>query len=476
MFRKKIRMFLLLAITLVGSIVGIKNVSAATDGIKAGKYVDGPYYYEHTRGSSAFYEQSQFIVRKSDGAWVYCVQPFVHIADNNTYDVTTEDLAAVANISQSNWKTIERIAYYGYGYVANGYDHSAEKWWAAAQMLIWQYADPNVQSYFTSSLHGARNDNILRAEMNEIMNLVNNHTITPNLNGLPSEMIIGDSITINDSNGVLASNYNIADVSNGSVNKNGNSLTITATNVGTISFKLQNLGNRYGEPVRLYYASNSQNAVRRGNIDPINLNLNIKVYGGKVTTDKTDYDTFTNEPQGEASLAGAEYGVYKEDGTKVATITTDATGKATSDYLPSLGRFYLLEEKASTGYQLVESNIENLIYEIRGRQVMLDSDLAKLFNYSTKDLNRNVKNNFERFSMNYYFQLTLEEVNILSSRSQNFTLNKSGNLRGYNLKYLPYVFTKHGVLILVGILKSDIEVKNDLRKVSRKNFFNIIQL
>lgn len=126
--------------------------------------------------------------------------------------------------------------------------------------------------------------------------------------------------------------------------------------------------------------------------------------------------------------------------------------------------------------QLVESNIENLIYEIRGCKVMLDSDLAKLFNYSTRDLNRNVKNNFERFSMNYYFQLTLEEVNILSSRSQNFTLNKSGNLRGYILKYLPYVFTKHGVLILVGILKSDIEVKNDLRKVSRKNFFNIIQL
>ena len=74
------------------------------------------------------------------------------------------------------------------------------------------------------------------------------------------------------------------------------------------------------------------------------------------------------------------------------------------------------------------------------------------------------------------FILTFIEVNILSSRSQNFTLNKSGNLRGYILKYLPYVFTKHGVLILVGILKSDIEVKNDLRKVSRKNFFNIIQL
>lgn len=113
--------------------------------------------------------------------------------------------------------------------------------------------------------------------------------------------------------------------------------------------------------------------------------------------------------------------------------------------------------------QLVESNIENLIYEIREKQVMLDSDLAKLFNYSTKDLNRNVKNNLERFPTNYCFQLTLEKVNILSSRSQNFTLNKSGNLRGYNLKYLPYVFTEHGVVTMAGILKSDIAVKNNLK-------------
>ena len=57
---------------------------------------------------------------------------------------------------------------------------------------------------------------------------------------------------------------------------------------------------------------------------------------------------------------------------------------------------------------IVKENIkiENMIYEIRGKQVMLDSDLAFLFEYETKELNRNVKNNIERFSENYCFQLT----------------------------------------------------------------------
>ena len=385
MFRKKIRMLLFLAITLIGSIAGIKNVSAATDGIRAGKYVDGPYHYNHVRGSSQFWEQSQFIVRTSDGAWVYCVQPFVKIT-GSTYQVTTEDLSAVANISYDNWKRIEKLAYYGYGYVENGYDHSAEKWYAATQMLIWQYADPSVQSFFSSASHSGRDDSILRAEMNEIEALVNAHTLAPRFDNAPSEMIIGNTITVNDSNGVV-SNFNIENVNGGTVSKNGNSLNITANQVGTLSFDLTRSGNRYGEPVRLYYAVDSQNAMRRGNIDPIRTRFNINVLGGKVTVHKTDEDTYTNKPQGEATLEGAIYGVYKEDGTKVGTITTDAEGKVTSDYLPSLGKFYVLEEKASTGYQLdknkyyFEITKDNLYPEIQVFEKVInrDYDFTKVY-------------------------------------------------------------------------------------------------
>ena len=69
-------------------------------------------------------------------------------------------------------------------------------------------------------------------------------------------------------------------------------------------------------------------------------------------------------------------------------------------------------------------DIKNLIYTIRGKQVMLDSDVARLFKYQTKDLNRNVKNNIERFPEYYCFQLTEEEYESL--RCKNFTLNKNG--------------------------------------------------
>ena len=386
MFKKKIRMFLFLGITLFGTLLGINNVHAQTDSIGMGRYLSTPYYYNHTRGSSTFWEQARFIIRYSDNEWVYCVQPFFKIAENNRMEVTTEDLAAVANISYDNWKRIEKIAYYGYGYVENGYDHSDERWYAASQMLIWKLADPNVDSYFTSTLHGARDDSILAAEMNEINYLVDTHTTTPKLNNMPNEMVIGNTITVNDDAGVL-SRYDISDVVGGTVTKEGNSLKITATRVGTLSFSLNRLGNRYGEPVRLYYAVDSQNAVRRGNIDPIKIPKNITVYGGKVTPVKTDEDTNTQTPQGEATLEGAVYGIYKEDGTKVGTVSTGKNGRGTSDYLPSLGRFYLLEEKPSTGYQLDKNKyyfdvtLDNLNPEVQvfEKVINLDFDFTKVY-------------------------------------------------------------------------------------------------
>ena len=385
MFKNKLKLFIIFGLSIIGCLAGIKNVSAATDSVGVGDYLPGPYYYSHVRGSSEFWEQTRWIVRNSDGAWVYCVQPFARIT-STSYDVTTEDLNAVANISYENWKKIEKFAYYGYGYVENGYDHSDSRWYAATQMLIWKYADPSVDSFFTSSLHGARNDNILRAEMNEIEALANNHTKAPRFENIPEDMIISNTITINDSNGVL-SGFNIENVKGGTVSKNGNSLNITANEVGTLSFDLTRSGNRYGEPVRLYYAVDSQNVMRRGNIDPLRTRLNITVLGGTVTPRKTDEDTMTNVPQGEATLQGAVYGIYKEDGTKVGSVTTGEDGSVTSDYLPSLGKFYLLEETPSKGYQLdknkyyFELTVDNLYPEVQVFEKVInrDFDFTKVY-------------------------------------------------------------------------------------------------
>ncbi len=98
-------------------------------------------------------------------------------------------------------------------------------------------------------------------------------------------------------------------------------------------------------------------------------------------------------------------------------------------------------------------NIENLIYEIRGVQVMFDSDLAKLYECAngTKTINQAVKRHINRFPERFMFQLTEEEARCYS-RSQFGTLNR----RGYNIKYLPYVFTEQGVAMLATVIRTPV--------------------
>ena len=104
-----------------------------------------------------------------------------------------------------------------------------------------------------------------------------------------------------------------------------------------------------------------------------------------------------------------------------------------------------------------ELNIEDMIYEIRGEQVMLDYDLAKLYKCTngTKDINKAVKRNIERFPNDFYFQITEDEMGCIPSRFQTGTLNKVNNKRGFNIKYLPYAFTEQGVAMLASVLHTE---------------------
>ena len=108
-----------------------------------------------------------------------------------------------------------------------------------------------------------------------------------------------------------------------------------------------------------------------------------------------------------------------------------------------------------------KEKIENLIHEIRGKQVMLDSDLARLFGYETKNLNRQVQRNIERFPENYCFQLTQKEYRDL--RCQIVTSSLNNNYGGR--RYMPYAFTEHGITMLSGILKSEVAIKMSLKIV-----------
>jgi phage regulator Rha-like protein len=134
--------------------------------------------------------------------------------------------------------------------------------------------------------------------------------------------------------------------------------------------------------------------------------------------------------------------------------------------------------------------VESKIFLIRGKQVMVDRDLAELYGVETRVINQAVKRNLERFPEEFRFQLTLEEYDFLRSqfatskvekdrlRSQSVTLNngkdslrsqiatldeENDSLRGKHSKYLPYVFTEQGVAMLSAVLRSETAVQVSIR-------------
>ena len=104
--------------------------------------------------------------------------------------------------------------------------------------------------------------------------------------------------------------------------------------------------------------------------------------------------------------------------------------------------------------KVTEELIKAKTYEVRGYKVMLDFDLAKIYGYSTKAFNQQVKNNSERFASDFAFKLTKEEVNNL--RSKNLTSSWGGS------RYLPNAFTEQGIYMLMTILKGDLAVKQSI--------------
>ncbi len=99
--------------------------------------------------------------------------------------------------------------------------------------------------------------------------------------------------------------------------------------------------------------------------------------------------------------------------------------------------------------------IQNMIYTIRGKQVMVDSDLATLYQVTTKRLNEQVRRNKNRFPSEFMFRLTAEEYEYLRSH---FATSSEDNAHG-GRRYMPYVFTEQGIAMLSAVLKSDIAVE-----------------
>ena len=450
--KKKNIMYALISILFLSLFFGITNVHAEEytgEAIWPSEKISNIFIRKYRADGYIKYQQAAFIRRSEDNKFVYCLQPYVDI-DNNLpyYSIARSDYETYLNMTKDQWNRIALLAYYGYQYKDNGYDHTNNKWYAITQVMIWRTAEPTSRIVFTDTLNGNDLPNKFVDEIAEIENLVANHKVRPSFDMDNITVPLGQTITLTDTNGVL-NKYEVASTNKATATISGNTLSITSTGIGDSSVRLVKKSTYWsGTPV-VYFSNHSQNVMHVGSVDPIYADVNFKSIGGRVEIYKLDNDTKGSYPQGNATLGGAIYGIYNEKDEKVGEITTDNYGYGISDYLPTLGRFYAKEIKSSKGYELDDTKYyfdisENKLLvgiDVYEKVIKVDVDLFKVF--------ANAFTGMLKGEPNITFDIYLKNCNPrpeLKSRSANnmcyydsITTDKNGYAK-ITLPYGEYLF------------------------------------
>ena len=295
---------------------------------KGGDVIKNVFVLKVKENGEKEYKKGQFII-DSEGDYVYCLEPFVKVNNNSSYNKYTNNFAKYLGLSDELWEKINLISYYGYQYKDDTHNHMDPKWYYITQMLIWQNVSPKARFYFTDTFKGNVNSTLFVNEIKEIYNLVNNHYKIPEFD-VP-DTYIGDTLSIIDRNGVLKK---FAGSKN--VKINGNILTI----------KISDLSNKFtlkkgtNNKVFIFVSSDSQN-VLKGKMDvpvianydikglELKGNIKIKKYGEVIDGDKI-------------SLEGVIFALFDENKNYIKEATTDKDGKAIFDNLIK-GKYFIKE-------------------------------------------------------------------------------------------------------------------------------------
>ena len=304
-------------------IIDVKALS-----FKGGDVIKNVFVLKVKENGEKEYKKGQFII-DGEGDYVYCLEPFVKVNNNSSYNKYTNNFAKNLGLSDELWEKINLISYYGYQYKDDTHNHMDPKWYYITQMLIWQNVSPKARFYFTDTFKGNVNSTLFVNEIKEIYNLVNNHYKIPEFD-VP-DTYIGDTLSIIDRNGVLKKFEGSKNVK-----INGNILTI----------KISDLSNKFtlkkgtNNKAFIFVSSDSQN-VLKGKMDvpvianydikglELKGNIKIKKYGEVIDGDKT-------------SLEGVIFALFDENKNYIKEATTDKDGKAIFGNLKK-GKYFIKE-------------------------------------------------------------------------------------------------------------------------------------
>ncbi len=321
---RKIGILLIISLILFPNIILAKEYSGQ---IKKGSKIEG-IYIKKEKGDKSRREYGQFLYRSTDKKYVYCLEPWAKINNDNPYQEATGDYHLILNLSKEDFQKIEWYAYYGYQYK----NHTDDKWYVITQKKIWQVVDKKMDIYFTDKLIDGNRINPYQKEEDELEKLVQDHLKKPSFDNKTYTVNLNDDLTITDTNQVL------------STFDNQNSNTINLKNITedkTFTFKKEDT--KYSTPSVVYYQENSQNVFILGKPENINTSFKVHVTKGKIKLIKEDTDT-------KEKLQDVVFEIY-QDNNLITTLTTDEKGEAITTFLP-LGDYTIKEVKTKDGYIL----------------------------------------------------------------------------------------------------------------------------
>ena len=162
----------------------------------------------------------------------YCIDPATHIpflneSKANSYNkiVSEKDIISKLKIDENTLTRIKLLAYYGYGYKDEKYNHTSKKWYGITQVLIWRTIRPDVTWTFKTGRYGGIKASLHFNEVSELLTLVYNHSILPSFDSEELNLFVGDKITLEDTNNVLYK-FNIKSTNNIKVIKKDNKYII----------------------------------------------------------------------------------------------------------------------------------------------------------------------------------------------------------------------------------------------------------
>lgn len=323
---KKILIFIALLFTFVGT-VKANNVTLVKEAYD-NTYV---YYYDSNLGKTRYLHASKYLFGNTPA---YCIELG---KDISSFNYTMTNSFDGVDISKEDLDYIKLVSYYGYNYPG----HDTDRYYMAAQGLIWKRL-VRTSIKFTIGFNPDTFHNLSNEET-VITVLVNRHKIKPSFDNTSIRITKGKETILEDKNNVLYLYY--SDDEN--VVIDNNRLIIKKDfDRDKIVLKRHNYTNK---EFFLYTSGNSQKMMSSGGITNSTSTLNVELISGSIEIEKHDKDTLRMEPQGEASLDGAIYGLYDYDNNLIDTFVIGSKNRI--DNLP-LGRYYIKEISPGEGYLL----------------------------------------------------------------------------------------------------------------------------